>query len=844
MKKCTNTLSKFFLLFVSFTILHLKSEAQLPTCSSAGPAYVYSMTGSAIYNYDPTLPLSATNPFLNTITVPSGSIGMSVGPNLNAASPSPTFYMVVGSDYEYYNGTTWVNTGYSSGAVNPGGGGAYIYSLIGGTGQIYKYDGTGNATLLTTVSTFNSGGPYDIQGDCAGNFYLLRMETPGAYLEEFNSAGTLINSWTCSGQTSTTLGGGFAIIGNTVYADNSSGFWVGTISAGNVAFVQPPGTFSASPEDFAACPIGGVSASGNSLDTSFYCGTGAGTTLTTTGTGPFTWTVVSGPAVITGSGPSVTVSASSTSLITVLDSNSSGCGYAIDSTLLVVPTALVKAGFPDHIVACGTFNDLLNGSISDTISWLTYNIGWSPAATVVSGGNTLNPAISPTSTTTYHLLVSTPANEGGCSWTDSVLISTTDTSVHANYNYVIKYGCHGDTVIFNNTTTRAAHYKWVFGDGSIDTTTNPTHIFVLQGTYTVRLYGNNPICNDSSVQAINLVHPLHAAFTTDKDSICQGGTVTFTNTSVTTVQNGINPSYSWTYDDGTGDNTMNTTHAFPLPGVYTVMLAVSDFVPCFDTVYHTIEVDSIPFINFTMSDSVFCQGKGITFTGFYRNEGNTGLIWNFGDNNNTTIYDRNPVEHGYDVAGNYTIRFTSDYRFCPDTSFSKTITVNAYPIINLGPDTTICPNGLPITLTDLINSTNGGAAWLWSTGETTPVITITTPGNYYATVSIGGCSATDSIDVLRDCYIDIPNVFTPNNDGINDYFLPRQLLSSGLTSFSMKIFDRWGNLLFETTNIDGRGWDGKFNSVPQPQGVYVYLIDATFKNGATEHFNGNVTLMH
>ena len=89
----------------------------------------------------------------------------------------------------------------------------------------------------------------------------------------------------------------------------------------------------------------------------------------------------------------------------------------------------------------------------------------------------------------------------------------------------------------------------------------------------------------------------------------------------------------------------------------------------------------------------------------------------------------------------------------------------------------------------------------------------------------------------------MPNVFTPNGDGINDYFFPRQLLTRGLTSFSMNVYNRWGQIVFTSTSIDGRGWDGTFNGVSQPEGVYVYIIDATFKDGQKEHHQGNLTLL-
>jgi gliding motility-associated-like protein len=123
------------------------------------------------------------------------------------------------------------------------------------------------------------------------------------------------------------------------------------------------------------------------------------------------------------------------------------------------------------------------------------------------------------------------------------------------------------------------------------------------------------------------------------------------------------------------------------------------------------------------------------------------------------------------------------------------------------------------------------------------MIAVKHPAIYCLTITNEwGCSTTDSVEVFKDCYIDIPNAFSPNGDGLNDYFIPRQYLSSGLVSFKMQVFNRWGQLIFETTSIDGRGWDGAFNGVAQPAGVYVYLIEASFINGRSERYQGNVTL--
>ena len=236
-------------------------------------------------------------------------------------------------------------------------------------------------------------------------------------------------------------------------------------------------------------------------------------------------------------------------------------------------------------------------------------------------------------------------------------------------------------------------------------------------------------------------------------------------------------------------------------------------------------------------DSVFCVGTYYTF-----NVGGNGAnyVWAFGPSD--TVKGVNPVVHAWAIPGTYTMYLESALTGC-GAPLSKVITVYPYPDINLGPDTSVCPGGGVVTLYDHSNVGVGGVTWLWNTGSVTPAIQVTEPGLYYATATENGCIASDSIWVANDCYIDLPNVFTPNGDGINDYFFPRQLLTRGLTKFSMNIYNRWGQLIFKTDALDGTGWDGMFNDAPQPQGVYVYVIDAQFKDGEKFHKQGNVTLL-
>ena len=97
--------------------------------------------------------------------------------------------------------------------------------------------------------------------------------------------------------------------------------------------------------------------------------------------------------------------------------------------------------------------------------------------------------------------------------------------------------------------------------------------------------------------------------------------------------------------------------------------------------------------------------------------------------------------------------------------------------------------------------------------------------------------------MANDCYISFPNVFTPNGDGVNDYFFPRSYLTRGLVEFEMSIYNRWGEKIYETTNTEGLGWDGTYNNVKQPEGVFIYKISAKFKDGQKETKQGNLTLI-
>ena len=453
------------------------------------------------------------------------------------------------------------------------------------------------------------------------------------------------------------------------------------------------------------------------------------------------------------------------------------------------------------------------------------------------------PEVNTTTPGTYTWYVSQTVN--GC---ESIERTPVNVVVYpapeAGFDYVVHYGCSQDTVVFSNTSINSDSYVWNFGDnGPISNAVNPTHIFTAQGFYNVKLLTQSNNCYDSLMVQIDLNHPLAADFYVSDDTVCAQSAVTFTNFSVTDTVNGTLPQFYWDLGDGnsaTGSSTFS--HSYDNAGVYTVNLIITDGVPCRDTATHVIVVDPFAEINILQSDSLICTGDQITFTADYTPFGLEYLKWEFSDNNDTVI-DVNPVVHAYDQPGNFEVNITGYYRSCPNVTAQTILAVNPMPIVNLGNDDSLCFHGEPIVLIDSNYLLAPDARWMWSTGDTTNYLVVRHHGEYRATVTIGGCSTTEEVKIYKDCYIDIPNSFTPNNDGVNDYFFPRQFLSEGIVKFQLQIFNRWGELVYDTRNTDGRGWDGRLNGKDQPMGVYVYIIDVTTKNGRVEHYTGNVTLL-
>ncbi|MFA6057885.1 MAG: gliding motility-associated C-terminal domain-containing protein [Taibaiella sp.] len=310
------------------------------------------------------------------------------------------------------------------------------------------------------------------------------------------------------------------------------------------------------------------------------------------------------------------------------------------------------------------------------------------------------------------------------------------------------------------------------------------------------------------------------------------------------LQNNSNNHFSnflWNFGNGITSTQTNPVIRYDDPDVYEITLIGNGSI-CNDTLKKLIIVDPQTTGSFVMDRDSICTGESIVFS-IAEDSTLQRLYWHFGDGATFNTTYEIITRHAFDQQGRWPVTLTANYRACPVTFHADTLHIFPLPYVDLGPDTTLCLDGRAYTIGNRAPEPATSYQRHWNTGSTEPTLDIVHPGTYALTISAAplGCSNTGTIDVRKDCYIDIPNAFTPNGDGVNDYFFPRQLLSRSVTQFEMVIYNKWGQVIFRTKETRGRGWDGKFNGIDQPQGVYLYTITATIYR--QEQYQGNVTLI-
>lgn len=243
------------------------------------------------------------------------------------------------------------------------------------------------------------------------------------------------------------------------------------------------------------------------------------------------------------------------------------------------------------------------------------------------------------------------------------LISNNLITVSANaisdFYAVNTISCIGGNVFsFINTSSNAATYLWDFGDGTASALQNPTHSYLAQGNYTVKLIAyNSNGCPALKIKTnyINVIPKPVTAFTVNVTKSCSINQI-FNFTSTTVSAN----SWFWNFGDGTTSTIQNPQHTYTNAGIYDVTLKTINGNGCADSLkknsYITIYAAQTPI--FTASTTNGCALLPITFTNTSLNS--VSWLWNFGDG--TTSALQNP-DHSYQSGGNYNVSLTYTFHF-------------------------------------------------------------------------------------------------------------------------------------------------------------------------------------
>ncbi|MEO5945819.1 MAG: PKD domain-containing protein [Chitinophagaceae bacterium] len=439
---------------------------------------------------------------------------------------------------------------------------------------------------------------------------------------------------------------------------------------------------------------------------------------------------------------------------------------------------------------------------------------------------------------------------GGCVDSISKPITVLDTaSVQFTYSATV---CENAVINFNSSTSTISAasgtitgWNWNFGDpasgaANISTLQNPTHTFSTWGNYSVTLIlTTNNGCNSTTNTTPIFVNPIPIPDFSFPPGVClPAANVVFTNNSSIADGTESTFTYLWNFDDPASGSSNNSTgsspsHIYNAVGPYNVNLQVTSAAGCVKAttkVLNTIHPE--PIGNFTVDKDDVCIGESFSFTDNSdpADGATTAWNWTMADGNTRTVPT---FSYTYASAGEYDVNlFITNSYGCRSSVFTKKVTVNAYPLVNAGPDLFILENGSD-TLNALVTANNSTYLWtpdtyfLSSNTLLNPIVKGVADITYTLTVTgRGNCIAADDVFVKVLKGPEIPNIFSPNGDGVHDKWIIKYL--DTYPGGTVEIFNRYGQMIYRSVGYS-MPWDGTVNGKPVSIGTYYYIVNP--KNG-------------
>ncbi len=372
---------------------------------------------------------------------------------------------------------------------------------------------------------------------------------------------------------------------------------------------------------------------------------------------------------------------------------------------------------------------------------------------------------------------------------------------------------------WQNSTDNGFTWNDIVGATTVNYTTSISSV----GKYLYRLAvaeGINilsPSCRVVSNNILFEIKPKPIPVATVTSPACTGTTVDLTST--------VSNSYAWTGPNNYSSSNQNPSFPATLNSGGTYALEVTDAFGCKGTTNVFLIVNASPTLILTKSADTVCSGTNVILNASGADDykwSPANLLSNTtGPSVNSTVLNSN----NYQVIGSAT-------NGCKDT-IDFSIVANPLPIVNAGNDKTVT-TGAALTLDGLTNSPNNIIQWTPSTYLNNPNI-LTPIANplqdidytISATSPFGCGTVTDQVSIRVFKGVFIPNSFTPNADGINDFWNVPAL--AAFPKSEVSVYDRYGALIYSSKK-NSKGWDGRYKGQPATSGAYTYIID--LKNGS------------
>ena len=546
---------------------------------------------------------------------------------------------------------------------------------------------------------------------------------------------------------------------------------------------------------------------------------GASTSLSVSGGGPFTWTASSG--LNPSSAANVTVTPNTTTTYTVL-SGTGACTTTAIATVSISPTLSINIT-PANTIICSGANTTLSSSGTGPFVWST-------------GATTSSITVTPTTTTSYTVLSGT----GACTAQAVASVSVTP-SLTVSITPSISTICNGQTSTL--VCNGFGPYAWTASAGA-NPASNDTVLVNPTTTTTYTVLTGTGACTAQAAATVSVLPVINPNIIASSPTVCLTKTVSLS------VASGAGLTYTWQPTTAiTGANNTSSIVATP-PNTTTVIytVTVSNGV-CSQSDTIKVLVKTPPNItNFTtLNNDTICTGGCVTFSATATGSQPIFYQWFYESGIGTSSVGIAP-EACYPSAGSFSVVATAS-NTCGFDTLVKTNFVNVFdlPVLIVDGDTTI---NIGETATVYAS---GGVSYNWSPNVNGNTITCVTCSNtvvqptlttQYIVVASNSpyCKVQDTVTVIVDINCGdffIPNVFSPNDDGLNDVI---NVHGRCISTFNLQIFNRWGEKVFETTTLEN-SWDGTFRGKKMDTGVFVYKTDGVSIDGQSFKMKGNITLI-